>query len=65
MILITAHHAAPTTAHHETSKRDSPNKTKIKVKQPNRPGFEFNPHQVNDLSQSNKETNQLVSQSPP
>jgi hypothetical protein len=31
MILVTAHHAAP--AHHETSKYDSPDETKIKEKQ--------------------------------
>jgi hypothetical protein len=28
-------------AHHETSKRDSPNETRIKVKQTKRPRFEF------------------------
>jgi hypothetical protein len=49
-------------AHHETSKRDSPNKTRIKVKQTNCPGFEFKPHQVNDSSQSNQETDHLISQ---
>jgi hypothetical protein len=31
MILVAARHAAP--VHHETSNRDSPNKTKIKEKQ--------------------------------
>jgi hypothetical protein len=31
MILVTARHATP--AHHETSKHDSPNETKIKEKQ--------------------------------
>jgi hypothetical protein len=31
MILVAAHHVAP--AHHETSKRDSPNETKVKEKQ--------------------------------
>jgi hypothetical protein len=30
-VLVAARHAAP--AHHETSKRDSPNKTKVKEKQ--------------------------------
>jgi hypothetical protein len=40
-------------AHHETSKHDSSNETKIKVKQMNHPEFEFKPHQVNDWSQSN------------
>jgi hypothetical protein len=49
-------------AHHETSKCDSPNKTKIKVKQPNRPGFKFKPRQVNDSSQSNHITDHFVSQ---
>jgi hypothetical protein len=49
-------------AHHETIKRDSPNETKIKVKQMNRPGFEFKPRQVSDSSQSNQETDHLVSQ---
>jgi hypothetical protein len=38
-------------------------KQKIKVKQMNRLKFEFKPHQVNDSSQSNKETDHLVSQS--
>jgi hypothetical protein len=38
-------------AHHETSKRDSPNGTKIKEKQnQNYPRFEFKPRQVNDSS---------------
>jgi hypothetical protein len=41
-------------AHHETSKHDSPNETKIKEKQTNRPEFEFKPRQVNDSSQSNQ-----------
>jgi hypothetical protein len=31
----------------------------------NYPGFELKPRQVNDSSQSNQETNHLVSQSPP
>jgi hypothetical protein len=49
-------------AHHETSKRDSPNETKIKEKQKqNYPGFEFKPRQVNDSSQSNQITVHLVS----
>jgi hypothetical protein len=48
-------------AHHETSKHDSTNETKIKVKQLKRPGFEFKPHQVNDSSQSNQGTDHLVS----
>jgi hypothetical protein len=50
-------------AHHETSKRDSPNETKIKEKaKQNCPGFEFKHHQVNDSSQSNQGTDHLVSQ---
>jgi hypothetical protein len=48
-------------AHHETRKHDSPNEQRIKVKQPNRPGFEFKPHQVNDSSQSNQGTDHLLS----
>jgi hypothetical protein len=52
-------HLPPT--HHETSKRDSPNETKVKEKQ-NNPGFEFKPRQVNDSSQSNQGTDHLVSQ---
>jgi hypothetical protein len=53
-------------AHHETSKHDSPNETKVKEKQikTNYPGFKFKPCQVNDSSQSNQGTGQLVSQSP-
>jgi hypothetical protein len=49
-------------AHHETSKRDSPNETKIKVKQINCPEFEFKPHQVTESSQSNQGIDNLVSQ---
>jgi hypothetical protein len=37
-------------AHHETSKRDSPNETKINVKLTKCPGFEFKPRHVNDSS---------------
>jgi hypothetical protein len=51
-------------AHHETSKHDSLNEQKIKVKQLNYPGFKFKPHQVNDSLQSNQEIDHLVSQSP-
>jgi hypothetical protein len=48
-------------AHHETSKRDSPNETKIKEEQKqNYPGFEFKPRQVNDSSQTNQVTVHLV-----
>jgi hypothetical protein len=39
-------------AHQETSKCDSPNETKIKVKQLKCPRFKFKPHQVNDISES-------------
>jgi hypothetical protein len=51
-------------AHHETSKRDSPNETKIKEKQnkTKHPAFEFKPRQVKDSSQSNQGTDHLVSQ---
>jgi hypothetical protein len=50
-------------AHHKTSKRDSPNETKIKQKQKQtHPGFEFKPRQVNDSSQSNQGTDHLISQ---
>jgi hypothetical protein len=51
-------------AHNETSKHVSPNEIKIKEKQ-NYPGFKFKPRQVNDQSQSNHGTDDLVSQSPP
>jgi hypothetical protein len=49
-------------AHHETSKRDSPNETKNKGKITEMSGFKFKPHQVNDSSQSNQGTDHLVSQ---
>jgi hypothetical protein len=49
-------------AHHETSKHDFPNKQRIKVKQPNRLGFEFKTCQVNYSSQSNQGTDHLLSQ---
>jgi hypothetical protein len=52
-------------AHHEISKHDSPHETRIKVKLPKYPGFEFKPRHVNDSSQSNQGTHNLVSQSPP
>jgi hypothetical protein len=53
-------------AHHETSKRDSPNETNVKEKQTkqNYPEFEFKPRQVNDSSQSNQGTDHLVSHEP-
>jgi hypothetical protein len=51
-------------AHHETSKRNSPHDTKIKVKQLKCPRFKFKPQQVNDSSQSNQGTHHLVSHPP-
>jgi hypothetical protein len=48
-------------AHHETSKRDSSNETEIKVKLLKYLGFKFKHRQVNDSSQSNHETDHLVS----
>jgi hypothetical protein len=47
--------------HHDTSKRDSPHDTKDKGELLKCLRFEFNPHQVNDLSQSNQGTDHLVS----
>jgi hypothetical protein len=49
-------------AHHETSKHNSPHETRIKVKQQKCLGFEFKPQHVNDSSQSNQGTNNLVFQ---
>jgi hypothetical protein len=50
-------------AHHEISKHDSLNETKIKRKiKQNYPEFKFKPRQVNDSSQSNQGTDHLVSQ---
>jgi hypothetical protein len=37
-------------AHYETCKRDSPHETRIKVKLPKYPGFEFKSQHVNDSS---------------
>jgi hypothetical protein len=48
-VLIAARHTHMPPAHHEISKRDSPNETKIKEKQ-NYPEFEFKPRRVNDSS---------------
>jgi hypothetical protein len=49
-------------AHHETSKHDSPNETKIKQKQNETiPDSNSNLAQVNDSSQSNQGTDHLVS----
>jgi hypothetical protein len=47
-------------AHHETSKHDYPDDTKINVKLPKCPTFEFKHHQVNDSSHLNQETDYLV-----
>jgi hypothetical protein len=58
--LLAMSHLSP--AHHETSKHDSSHETKITVKQPKCPRFEFKPRQVNDSSQSNQGTDHLVSQ---
>jgi hypothetical protein len=55
-------HLSP--AHHETSKHDSLNETEITVKLPKCLEFKFKPRQVNDLSQSNKENDHLISQQP-
>jgi ribonuclease HI len=57
--LPTMPHLPP--GHHEISKHDSPHDTKIKVKLPKYPEFEFKPRQVNDSSQSNQGTNHSVS----
>jgi hypothetical protein len=53
-------HLPPT--HHEITKQDYPNEQSIKVKQSKRSRFKFKHHQVNDSSQSNQETDHLVSQ---
>jgi hypothetical protein len=58
-LLPVVSHLSPT--HHETSKHDSLHKTKIKVKPPKSPGFEFKPWQGNDSSQSNQGIDHLVS----
>jgi hypothetical protein len=65
-ILIAARHAAPATftPRDKQTRFSKWNKGKRKTKR-NCPGFEFKPRQVNDLSQSNQETDHLVSQSPP
>jgi hypothetical protein len=58
--LLAMQHLSP--AHHETRKCDSSNETRIMVKLPKRPGFEFKHRQVNDSSRSNQEIDHLVSQ---
>jgi hypothetical protein len=55
-------HLSPT--HHETSKRDSPQKIDSSVKHPKYPRFEFKPWYVNNSSQSNQCTDHLVSHRP-
>jgi hypothetical protein len=47
-------------AHHEISKRDSPNEIRKKVKQLKCPRFEFKHLQVNDSSQINQGSEHLV-----
>jgi hypothetical protein len=63
-VLVAAHHAAPATCtpRDKQTRFSERNKDKRKTKQ-NYPGFEFKPHQVNDSSQSNQVTFQLVSHS--
>jgi hypothetical protein len=56
-------HLSP--ADHETNKCDSPHETKIKVEPWKLFGFKFKLRQVNYSSQSNQDTDHLVSQSPP
>jgi hypothetical protein len=60
--LIAARHAAPATRTPQDKQTwfSKQNKDKRKTKQ-NYPGFEFKPRQVNDSSQSNQETDHLVS----
>jgi hypothetical protein len=66
MILVATRHATPATC----TSRDKQtrffkwNKNKRKTKW-NYLGFEFKPRQVNDSSQSNQETDHLISESPP
>jgi hypothetical protein len=52
-------HLPPT--HHETSKHDSPNETKVKKIKQNYFEFECKPRQVSDSSQSNEGIDHLVS----
>jgi hypothetical protein len=51
-------------AHQETSKYVSPHEIRIKVKLQKYSGFKFKHRHVNDSSQSNQYTDNLVSQSP-
>jgi hypothetical protein len=63
MVLIAARDATPTTCtpHDKQTRFFKRNKDKQKIKQ-NYPRFELKPHQVNDSSQPNQETDHLVSQ---
>jgi hypothetical protein len=63
MIFVAAQHAtsATCTLRDKQTRFSKRNKDKRKTKR-NYPGFEFKPHQVNDSSQSNQETDQLVSE---
>jgi hypothetical protein len=62
-VLVAARHAAPAsyTPRDKQTRFFERNKDKRKTKQ-NYPGFKFKPRQVNDSSQTNQETNHLVSQ---
>jgi hypothetical protein len=62
-VLVTARHATPATCtpRDKQTRFSKRNKGKRKIKQKH-PGFEFKPHQVNNSSQSNQGTDNLVSQ---
>jgi hypothetical protein len=62
-VLVAARHASPATCtpRDKQTRFSERNKGKRKTKQ-NYLGFEFKPRQVNDSSQSNQETDHLVSQ---
>jgi hypothetical protein len=62
-VLVAARHAAPATCtpQDKQTRFSKQNKVKRKTKQ-NNPGFEFKRRHVNDSSQSNQETDHLVSQ---
>jgi lipid II:glycine glycyltransferase (peptidoglycan interpeptide bridge formation enzyme) len=61
-ILVTARHAAPATCTSQDKQTRFFKRNKEKVKQPKCPRFKFKPRQVNDSSQTNQETDHLVSQ---
>jgi hypothetical protein len=65
MVLFAARHAAPATCtpRDKQTRFFKRKKGKRKIKQ-NYPSFEFKHRQVNDSSQSNQETDHLVSQIP-